>query len=323
MWSDIGRVIDSHQTFMVTSHYNPDGDSIGSALALCEFLQARGKNASVVFSDATPLVYQWLDPDHEMIAPATQDDLARIAAADVIFIVDVNSWDRLGMIGETVRDAPATKAVIDHHPFNEQITPFTVVDTQVSSTSELIYDLITTMGGPLTRRAADSLYTGILTDTGSFRFANTSPLAHRITSKLLDAGVQPAKVYDLVYNQNSEARTRLMGRVLSGISFAGGGQIAWLAVTSQMIQEAGAVPDDTSGFVDSTMAIAGVEIGMIFVEAPEGKIRISLRSRGNKDVNKVAGSLGGGGHRNASGVVLKCPMDEAISKVTEAAGASL
>ena len=316
MWTEIERVIESNQKFVVTSHVNPDGDSIGSALALCEFLRARGKEALVMTSDATPMVYQWLDPDGEVIAPATEKDFGTIISADAVFILDVNSWERLGTIGETVRDASAVKAVIDHHPFREEITPITVVDTGACSTSELIYDLITSLGGPLSRKAADGLYTGILTDTGSFRFANTSPIAHKITSSLLDAGVEPATVYDLVYNQNSEARTRLMGRVLSGISFAGNGQVAWLSVSQDMIEQSGARPEDTSGFVDATMTIAGVEIGIIFVEAPEDKVRISLRSRGNKDVNKVAGNLGGGGHRNASGVVFKGTLSDAIPVVT-------
>ncbi|SVD67141.1 uncharacterized protein METZ01_LOCUS419995, partial [marine metagenome] len=235
MWTEIERIIESNQTFVVTSHVNPDGDSIGSALALCEFLKTLGKEAVVMASDATPMVYQWLDPDGEMIAPATEDDYGTITSADAVFILDVNSWERLGSLGETIRDAAAVKAVIDHHPFRDEITPVTVVDTGACSTAELIFDLITAQGGPMSRRAAIGLYTGILTDTGSFRFANTSPIAHKITSSLLDAGVEPADVYDLVYNQNSEARTRLMGRVLSGISFAGNGQVAWLSVSRDMI----------------------------------------------------------------------------------------
>ncbi|MEE2710726.1 MAG: bifunctional oligoribonuclease/PAP phosphatase NrnA [Gemmatimonadota bacterium] len=316
MWTEIERVIESNQTFVVTSHVNPDGDSIGSALALCEFLKSLGKEAVVMTSDATPMVYQWLDPDGEMIAPATEDDFGTITSADAVFILDVNSWERLGSIGEPIRDATAVKAVIDHHPFRNEITPVTVVDTGACSTAELIFDLITAQGGPMSRRAAIGLYTGILTDTGSFRFANTSPIAHKITSSLLDAGVEPANVYDLVYNQNSEARTRLMGRVLSGISFARNGQVAWLSVSQDMIVGAGASPEDTSGFVDSTMTIAGVEIGIIFVEAPDGRIRISLRSRGNKDVNRVAENLGGGGHRNASGVVFNGTLSDAIPIVT-------
>lgn len=323
MWTEIGRIIDSNHAFVVTSHVHPDGDAIGSALAMYEFLKARGKEAKVISSDATPQVYQWLDPEREMIAPATERNLKHIVSADVVFIVDVNNWKRLGMIGDTVRDCSALKAVIDHHPYEEQIVPLTVTRTQASSTAELIYDLIETMGGPLTRRAADALYTGILTDTGSFRFANTSPTAHRITSALLEAGVNPAQVYDDVYNQNSEARTRLMGQALSNISFAGDGQVAWLVVTQDMFKKSGAVPDDTSGFVDMTMTIAGVEIGIIFVETDYGAIRISLRSRGHKDVNKVSVSLGGGGHRNASGVVLECPLAEAVKKVITAAVAAL
>lgn len=316
MWTEIERVIDANQKFVVTSHVNPDGDSIGSALALCEFLRARGKEAVVMTSDEAPMVYRWMDPGKEMISPATSEDHHHITSADAIFIVDVNGWERLGSIGEIIRDAAAVKAVIDHHPYREEITPITVVDTSACSTAELIYDLITSLGGPLSRRAADGLYTGILTDTGSFRFANTSPVAHRITSSLLDAGVEPATVYDLVYNQNSEARTRLMGKVLSGISFEGNGQVAWLTVTMDMISEAGTRPEDTSGFVDAAMTIAGVEIGIIFVEAPDNKVRISLRSRGNKDVNKVASNLGGGGHKNASGVVFQGSIEDAVVTVT-------
>jgi phosphoesterase RecJ-like protein len=323
MWSDVERVIESNRTFVVTSHIHPDGDSIGSALALCDFLRARGKEAVVVMSDATPMVYQWLDRDRDMLAPARPEDTAHIAAAEAVFIVDVNSFDRLGMIGPAVESSAAAKAVIDHHPYKALITPVSVVNTEASSTSELVFSLIHHLGGPLTPRAADALYTGILTDTGSFRFANTSPIAHEITAKLLEAGVQPARVYDLVYNQNSEARTRLLGQVLAHISFAGNGQVAWLIVTQTMIREAGALPEETSGFVDITMTIAGVEIGMIFVEAEDGAIRISLRSRGNKDVNKVAVSLGGGGHRNASGVVLREPLEAVVPKVTAAAVAAL
>jgi phosphoesterase RecJ-like protein len=258
-----------------------------------------------------------------MLAPALPDHLERIRSAEALFVVDVNSWERLGTIGDTARDCAAAKAVIDHHPYKQTITGTSVIQTQASSTSELIFDLIQTLGGPVTRRAADALYTGILTDTGSFRFANTSPVSHTVTAHLLESGVQPARVYDLVYNQNSESRTRLMGQVIADIQFAGDGQVAWLVVTQDMIQSSGALPEDTSGFVDITMTIAGVEIGMIFVETPEKTVRVSLRSRGVKDVNKVAVSLGGGGHRNASGVVFNGSLAEAIPAVTAAAVAAL
>ena len=323
MWSEVAQVIESNQRFVVTSHVNPDGDSIGSALALCEFLRAHGKEAVVMMSDAIPMVYRWLDPDRDILAPVRAEEIHRIVEADAIFILDVNSWERLGSFGAAVRDCPGVKVVIDHHPYKAFITPVSIVKTEACSTSELIFQLIDHVGGPITALAADALYTGVLTDTGSFRFANTTPVAHEITSRLLDIGVQPARVYDLVYNQNSTARTRLMGRVLSDIRFAGKGQVAWLSVTQAMIKEAAALPEDTSGFVDVTMTIADVEIGIIFVEAPEGTVRTSLRSRGVKDVNRVAVSLGGGGHKNASGVVFKGTLPEAIEAVITEAVAAL
>lgn len=323
MWSEVAQVIESNQRFVVTSHVNPDGDSIGSTLALCEFLRAHGKDAVVMMSDAIPMVYRWLDPDEAILAPARPEEVQHLLEADVIFILDVNSWERLGSFGTAVRDCAGVKVVIDHHPYKALITPVSVIRTEACSTSELIFQLIDHLGGPVTRLAADALYTGVLTDTGSFRFANTTSVAHEITSRLLGIGAQPARIYDLVYNQNSTARTRLMGRVLSDIRFAGKGQVAWLSVTQAMIKEAAALPEDTSGFVDITMTIANVEIGIIFVEAPEGTVRISLRSRGVKDVNKVAASLGGGGHKNASGVVFKGSLAEAIEAVTTEAVAAL
>lgn len=323
MWANINRIIDSHQTFVITSHIHPDGDAIGTERALCEFLRARGKDATIINSSATPAIYRFLDAHGDMRAPASQDDLSRITAADAIFIVDINDWKRLGMIGDTIRESSAVKAVIDHHPYKELIVPTTVVEEKASSTAELIYDLIVSLGGPLTRQAADGLYTGILTDTGSFRFTNTSSVAHTITASLLEAGVQPAAIYDLVYNQNSEARMRLMGLVLSNMTIANQGQVAWLAVTQEMFRTTGALPDETSGFVDSTLTIGGVEIGLIFVETDEGTIRVSLRSRGRKNVNQIAVGLGGGGHRAASGVVLPGPLDEAIRRVTTAVESAL
>ena len=323
MWDDVKHVIDTSQSFAITSHVNPDGDSIGSALALCEFLKAQGKEAVVAMSDAVPMVYQWLDPDREMMAPVDEADLNQITAVDAVFIVDVNSWERLGQLGEPIQQSQAVKAVIDHHPYRELITPHSVIQTEASSTSELIYNLIDTLGGSMTKRAADALYTGILTDTGSFRFASTSPHAHDITARLLDHGVNPSRVYDLVYNQNSEARTRLMGQVISNIQFAGNGQVAWLTVAPFMIEKTGALPEDTSGFVDTTMTISGVKIGIVFVGTNEGTVRISLRSRGSKDVNQIAGSFGGGGHRNASGVVFKGSIEEAVEAVTKVAVSAL
>ncbi|MBI4551763.1 MAG: bifunctional oligoribonuclease/PAP phosphatase NrnA [Candidatus Latescibacteria bacterium] len=323
MWTDIDRIIASNQTFVITSHIHPDGDAIGTELALCEFLRARGKDATIINTSPTPVIYRFLDPGGMMRAPASQEDLPRITAADAILIVDINDWKRLGMIGDTVRTSPAAKAVIDHHPYQDTIVPTTVIDVKASSTAELMYDLITSLGGPLTRPAANGLYTGILTDTGSFRFGNTTPTAHTITARLLEAGVQPAAIYDFVYNQNSEARLRLMGRVLSDMTIAYRGQVAWIVVTQQLFKETGALPEDTSSLVDATLTIAGVEIGLIFVETAEGTIRVSLRSRGRQDVNKIAGALGGGGHRAASGAVLPGPLDDAIRRVTGAIEATM
>lgn len=323
MWDEVKAVIESNQSFVISSHVNPDGDSIGSALGVCECLKALGKDAVVAMNDAVPDAYAWLDPDGDILAPATDADIERLGATDVIVIVDANGWDRLGRLRKPLEESAADKVVIDHHPYRELITPVSVIETKASSTAELVYDLIDSMGAPLTARAADALYTGILTDTVSFRFARSAPRVHVIAARLLSTGVDPSRVYDQIYHRNTGARTRLMGRALSDIQFTGCGRVAWLTVTRAMIEETGALSSDTSGFVDVTMTIAGIEIGIIFVEARDGSVQISLRSRPEIDVNQVAVGLGGGGHKNAAGAVFDGTLEQAVKTVTAAAVTAL
>ena len=323
MWDEIKSVIESNQSFAISSHINPDGDSIGSSLGIYECLKAMGKDAVVAMNDAIPDAYTWLDPHGDILAPATEADIDRLSAMDVVVIVDANGWDRLGRLRKPLEGSGAVKVVIDHHPYSELITPHSVIETKASSAAELVYDLIDSLGAPLTARAADALYTGILTDTVSFRFARSAPCAHIIAAKLLSTGVDPSRVYDQVYNHNTGARTRLMGRALSNIRFTECGRIAWLTVTRAMIDESGALSSDTSGFVDVTMTISGVKIGMIFVESEDGTVQISLRSRRETDVNQIAVGLGGGGHRNASGAVFNGTIEQAVRTVTEVAVTAL
>ncbi len=323
MWDEVKAVIESNQSFVISSHVNPDGDSVGSALGVYECLKALGKDAVVAMNDAIPDAYTWLDPDGDILAPATDADVEGLGSTDVVVIVDANGWDRLGRLRKPLEASAAVKVVIDHHPYSELITPVSVIETKASSTAELVYDLIESMGAPLTARAADALYTGILTDTVSFRFARSAPCAHIIAARLLSAGVDPSRVYDQVYNHNTGARTRLMGRALSNIQFTGCARVAWLTVTRAMIEETGALSSDTSGFVDVTMTIAGIEIGIIFVEAEDGSVQISLRSRPDTDINQIAVGLGGGGHKNAAGAVFNGTIEQAVEAVTAAAVTAL
>tara|TARA_B100000029_G_scaffold516813_1_gene634844 strand:- start:20382 stop:21353 length:972 start_codon:yes stop_codon:yes gene_type:complete len=319
MWDDIKNIIDSNHSFVISSHVNPDGDSVGSALALFECLKALGKDVVVAMSDSIPTAYRWLDPEEDILAPVKESDLELISSSDVIFIVDANAWNRLGGLKESLEKSEAVKVVIDHHPYTKEIAPYSVIETKLSSTAELIYDLVDSMNVPITARAADALYTGILTDTGSFRYARKNPCAHHIAAKLISLGVDPSRIYDQVYNHNSEVRTRLMGKTYADIRITDGGEIAWLIVTKEMVRQTGASPSDTSGFVDVTMTITGIKIGIIFVEAEDGRIQISLRSRPETDVNQIAVKLGGGGHKNAAGVLFTGTIEEAVKTVIEVA----
>jgi phosphoesterase RecJ-like protein len=312
------EVILQHQSFLITTHINPDGDGIGSELALARFLQGMGKNVRVVNSTPTPKKYRFLDIANEIrLFP----ELGNLPQTDVIFILDISRWERLGNMAQMIRNHPGIKICIDHHPLHGNFADINLICEDACASGELVLRLINSMNVPITPHIAEPLYASILTDTGAFRFPNTSSQTHAAAAQLLSTGIQSEIIYDQIYERCSPARVKLLGMALTELQYLHEGRLAWMSITQSKLQETGVEVEEIEGFVDIARGIRCVEASILFIELTDQKVKISLRSRGCVDVNTFASAFGGGGHRHASGILMEGPLPFAIERVLQSSAA--
>jgi phosphoesterase RecJ-like protein len=319
MWNETAKLIRSCDSFLLTTHINPDGDAIGSEIALKTFLEDIDKNVVVVNSSVTPDNLAFLDPGGEIRIFPQDASRELLDDIDVVFVLDVCNWEHLGAFGKALKKSTTPRVCIDHHIIeNEDFADVMVIDTSYAATGLMIYELIQTMGGSISRVVAEAVYAAIITDTGTFRFSNTDTKAFRAAAELCDHGVNPHELYRHVFASKTWGAGRLLAPVLGTIQSTAEGRLAWIVATREMFDEASATYDDSDGFVDLVRAIKGVELALFFKEIPDGRVKVSLRSNGNVDAYAVARSFGGGGHRVASGMKVPGPVDEAIDTVVAA-----
>ena len=322
MLEDVLPLLLEKKRFLITTHVRPDGDAIGSQLALGLFLQKLGKQVAMINTDPMPGNLDWM-PGVEAIE-AFNGALAQheyIGGADVIVVVDTNTLDRLGKkMGGPVKNSGAIKILIDHHTEPETWFDHSFARDTASSTGELIHELITAYDPALIDEPmATALYVAILTDTGSFRYSSVTPAVHRVVADLLERGsMTPAAVYAALYETRSPHWVRLLALVLDTLTVRFDGLLSYLVVSRRVLKETGATNEDTEGFVGYGLAIEGVRVALIFTETPSGT-KVSFRSRGDQHVHEWARAFGGGGHRNASGAYFKRPLDEVIDIVLASA----
>ncbi len=315
-WSPIREAIEEGRNFLITSHVNPEADAIGSMVALARFLQGLSQSVRMVSPSAIPESCRFLDPAGEIVLfdPSRADALLR--AADVVFIVDLSCWSQLGSFADPLKESSARRICIDHHQDpDEDIASVLIRDPSAAAAGVLIYELIRDLDGDMTPAIAEALYAAIITDTGSFRFANTDARALRIGADLVERGVRPELVYQKVFENRKWASAKLLAPVFTTLGKSVNGKLAWISATRKMLTETGANQGDMDGFIDQIRAIRGVEVCVFFKEADEGVVRVSLRSNGSVDVQRFAQSLGGGGHTRAAGLTVEGTVEEAIGKV--------
>ncbi|OGL46424.1 MAG: hypothetical protein A2W05_04545, partial [Candidatus Schekmanbacteria bacterium RBG_16_38_10] len=239
-----------------------------------------------------------------------------IQKADVIFVVDISNWERVGELGSLImRESKAVKICVDHHPSNSGFADLNIIDEKASSTGELIYGLGESLGVLLDENIATGLYVAVMTDTGSFRFPSTTSKVHMIVSKLLEKGIKPEKIYREIYERRSPSRMKVLGRALSNLNIECEGRVAWFYVTKEMLEEFDLSTDETDGFINMLGDIRGVMVSIFFLERNEKQVKVSLRSKEDYDVNVIANRLNGGGHAHASGILMETSLKEAIEKV--------
>ncbi len=309
------EAIARHKTFFVTTHINADGDGIGSELGLARFLRKLGKTATVLNSTPTPRNYRFLDPGNEIEifnAASAPTDFGHVEA---IFIVDISKWERLGPMTEFVRHHPALKICIDHHPVCGDFADVNLICQEACASGELVLDVINSLSVPLTPEIAEPLYASILTDTGAFRFPNTNAKTHLAAAQLISAGIDAAYIYEEIYERCSHGRVKILGETLCNLEYLHSGRLAWMMITQPMLRQTGVQTEEIEGFADMARGIRNVEASLLFIELADGKVKVSLRSKGNVDVNKFASRFGGGGHQHASGILMQGPIESAVNQV--------
>ncbi len=319
MWERIVDVINGGKKFIITTHLFSEGDAIGSELALKRFLCDLNKEAVIVNNEKLPPVYSCFDPDKDVKFLRSKDVNINLDDFDAIFMVDVADWGQLGDFADMIKASQITKICIDHHPTNPGYADINVIDKGASSAGELIYDLIIHMNGELTLELATPLYLSIATDTGWFKFSNTSANAFKACSALIEAGVKSQIIYEKLYHNKHASYLKLLNLMLGALSSECDGQLVWTKMTKKMIKSSGVEFVDTDVMIDLIRAVNEVEVVVIFRELGERKTKVSFRSKHTIDVSKLASDFGGGGHVRAAGASLEEPIDTVIGDVISAA----
>jgi phosphoesterase RecJ-like protein len=323
MNNEIVDLISKNQEFILTSHVNPDGDSIGSEIALQIYLKNLGKTARIINYSATPANYTFLDKDSSIEQFNEEKHVQAIENADVIFILDTNEYERVRTMAPYIRASKAKKILIDHHlglivnNFDHYIS-----DTDSPATAEILFRFFKDIGGRekkdvITKDMAVALYTGIMTDTGSFKFDRTSPETHRIAAELLSHGINPFDVYSEVYNRATIGKLHLLGRFLNNIKLEYDNKVAYSTVKQSDFAETDTEEYAIEGFSSHLMSLETVMLGIVITETKRG-VKLSFRSKGNVYSNELAKEFGGGGHQYASGTFIPgADIDRLTKEVME------
>ena len=306
---------------ILVTHVHPDGDALGSLLGLADILESQGKKVFRYLEEPVSHLYDFL-PDSDLV----ETDMAALVRfaeggteGKVLGIsLDCGDCDRLGLAKVDLL-AICPFVVIDHHSGHRAFSDLLWLESDRSSTGEMVYELAQAMGAEISQNAAFSLYVAISTDTGSFCYENTSSRTLSIAADLVGFGVRPEEVADKVYDNYTLERLRLMEMVLATLQIFAAGQIALIQVTAEMFERSGASAGDVEGFVNYPRALGSVRVAVFIKEVKKGMISVSLRAKGDCDVAAIAGSFGGGGHRNAAGFrFVDRTMDDVQKEVIEA-----
>lgn len=315
--NSLKSILNSPANIVITTHQSPDGDAIGSSLGLMHFLVQLKHKVNVIVPDAYPPFLQWMPGNNSIINFSDQPDIAQkcISESSIIFCLDFNTLSRIKQLGELIQKSNATKILIDHHRQPENFATYSYVDINACSTSQLIYEFITSLGkiDLINKPIASCLYAGILTDTGSFRFPYTTADTLRIAARLIECGAENAFIYDSIYNNYSENRMRLLGYCLQHkmeIYKESGASL--ICLSNKELNQFAFIKGDTEGIVNYPLSIEGIKLSVLVLEKDDA-IKLSLRSKGKFSVNDMARKhFTGGGHTNAAGAISSLSYNETI-----------
>jgi len=307
--------LERHHSFLLTTHINPDGDGIGSEVAMALWLRECGKTVHVLNDSPLPAAYRFL-ARHQPVE-TWEPELAerRFSECDALIVLDTSNRQRIGRLSECIDRHIIAVAVVDHHVSHQGFGTVNVIEPEAAAAAEIVYDLIREGSGTITTAIAEALYIGLMTDTGSFRYSNTDSDAHRMAATLLECGIDPQFLYSRVHAQAPAGRLKFFGEVLSALELYEHGRIVVLEAMPEHFQRNSLTGADTEGLVDLPRSIAGVEVVVLFSEVEPNKVKVSMRSTGRVAIDRIATRLNGGGHPHAAGAMLSCSRSEARGRV--------
>jgi phosphoesterase RecJ-like protein len=304
----------SGQRVAISTHVNADGDGCGSEAGLARLLGAMGMDVRIVNPTPWPASFAFLLGDD--VTDRTAHGADALRDIEVLIVLDINDVGRLGQLADAVRALKVPRLVIDHHVAQaEPAGDDVLADTAACATGELIFDFATTLHLPITAKVAEALYVALLTDTGGFRFANTSPRCHAVAGALLAAGVNPETMYRRVYASIPVGRVHLLREALESLGVDESRGLAWLSLTAGALERHGVSSEDLDGIVEHARSIAGTRLALFFRDLGYGKVKVSFRSTSEVDSNVFARRFGGGGHVRASGALIPGTLEGVRERV--------
>jgi len=315
------EILGEAKRVLISTHQLPDGDGLGAEAALFHYLKRARKACRIYNPDLLPKRYKFLDPKTQILLGPGEVELWD--TCDLWIIVDTNDPRRLGKLWNELSLRAKKIVFLDHHPdiqgSHEIAYPphaMVVSDITSSSIGELLHHLFKELDlAKINKDVALGLYVSVMTDTNSFRYARTTPEAHRIAAEMIEEGVNPEEVYQHIYSSKEVSHLQLLGNMLQNVKSTAGGRVAWLEMNLPLRRKHGATADDTQSFLNQLLLLKDAEIVCFFREEDDGTVRISMKSKGKVVINRLAMELGGGGHEYAAGLALSTPLDKTVETV--------
>ena len=320
-WRQFAEIVHSASKIVLTIHHRPDGDCIGSALAMRQILLQLGKEVRIIAPHKTPPTLAFLDPHHHItpLEEATKEHplTAYIETADLFFVLDTSSWAQLGDMATPFRESTAKKIVLDHHTKGDDIGAVPFIDSTAEATGTLVVQAADALDVPITADIALPAFVAIATDTGWFRFSSVKTETFHTAARLVNAGVQPDVVYRELYEQESLGRIRLIGRTLSKAEPYLDGQflLTWIMIDD--FKAAGAISSDSEDIVNMLLQVRGTKTAALISELKDKTFKVSFRSRCEVDCSVLAARFGGGGHKKAAGATMTLPLEQVKQAIVE------
>jgi len=306
--------LQGYSSYLVVAHENPDGDAISSCAAMSWLLEQYGKQVTIVNQSTLPGRLSYLYRYDDILQYSNELELS----FDAVVALDCADASRLGDVFERIKQSGAPLLNIDHHPTNNGFGDLNIIRADAAATVEILYDLIQCTPFTPNLSCAKALYSGLLTDTGGFRYSNTSPAVMAMASQLLSLGVSAYELADHLLEKMTMGKLKLLQAALGRITFNEEQSIGWVVIYSEDLGKFGAVPEDIEGIVNYILNVEGVEVGILFKQSDDGVFKASIRSAGKVNVSKVAQSFGGGGHVRAAGCKLSSNVEESVNSLVEA-----